>query len=69
MDDLTKTNARTEESHRRIEELKAEVNGLRKRLNDVEDFAYSMRGFIRVIGWLSVIAGFIASYLKLNKSQ
>lgn len=67
MDDLTKTTARAEESHRRIEELKSEVNSLKSRLNAVEDYAYSMRGFVRVVGWLSLVAGFVASYLNLKK--
>ena len=63
-DDLSKTSARTEESHRRIGDLKTEVDKLQKRLNAVEDFTYSIRGFIRVIGWISLIFGFVTVYLK-----
>jgi len=69
MDDLSRTTARAEESHRRIDDLKAEIKLLKANLSAVEDFAYSIRGFIRVIGWLSLICGFIASYLKLNHTK
>lgn len=52
---------RAEEAHRRVEDLKDDIKLLRTRIAIMEEFYFNIRGFVKVVTWLSIATSLLAA--------